>query len=74
MRDISKGEPITWSYAGMNSDFLNSSYEVRGQILFDKFFFACRCERCQAEMPEQVADNKVRLEQYWKDFRNSISA
>lgn len=74
LRDIAVSEPITWSYAGMSNEFLNADYEKRGQTLFDHFYFACDCARCRAEIPVELVDDRVRLERYWKAFRELVAS
>jgi hypothetical protein len=53
-RDIQVGEAVTWNYAG-TSAFLDADYSTRNLTLLDNFRFVCRCERCQEEIPPELA-------------------
>lgn len=69
IRDIAKGEPITWSYLGMDSSFLEANYEVRSYFIFERHFFACGCDRCRREMTEDEWDDEVRNKRFWDDWK-----
>lgn len=72
IRDIERGEAITWSYVGMHSSFLDANYESRSNLLFDTFFFACHCDRCLVEMPQADLDHKIRNDKFWDAWCDRI--
>jgi SET domain len=54
LHDIVPGEAITWSYANTPS-FQEADYTTRNLSLVNNFGFACNCERCQQEIPSDIA-------------------
>lgn len=54
LRDLSPGEPVTWSYFG-DERFFAADYETRNTALVNLFRFVCRCPRCKLEQPPQLA-------------------
>lgn len=54
LHDIRAGDAITWSYPHSRS-FDDADYTERNLNLMDTFRFVCSCERCQAEIPPELA-------------------
>lgn len=54
LQDIHPGEPVTWNYSATD-DFLNADWETRVRTFVRHFWFVCRCDKCQTEMPERFA-------------------
>lgn len=56
-RDLKPGEAVTWSYF-QEDDFLQADFETRNLALVNTFRFVCRCERCRAERPPELAGKR----------------
>jgi hypothetical protein len=52
VRDIPPGESITWNYGGVN--LIPAGYVSRNMTLAYHFRFACFCDRCRDEMPDNL--------------------
>jgi hypothetical protein len=73
LHDIRAGDAITWSYP-QSRCFDNADYMTRNFNLMDNFRFVCRCERCQVEIPSELA-MLPSLSRYFDDWiRDSARA
>lgn len=66
-KPIPTGEAITWSYMGTGQSFLEGSFEERNLQLFNQHRFVCRCERCLADIPASLKNNR-NLPRYFDDL------
>lgn len=54
IRDILPGDAVTWNYAD-TAEFTAADYETRNFNLMNTYWFVCRCDRCQEEIPPDLA-------------------
>jgi len=57
LEDITTGEAITWNYAD-TPEFNAADFTQRNYNLVDVYRFVCKCARCQAEIPAELAAKK----------------
>ena len=66
LHDIAAGDAITWSYPQTRS-FDDADYTKRNFNLMNTFCFICSCERCQEEIPSELA-KQPNLSRYFYDL------
>ena len=63
LRDIEAGEPITWRYMDFqrhgNCAEPLSDFHVRNWLLVEHYGFACKCDLCIAQTPEEIRGKDI---------------
>lgn len=71
LHDIRAGDAITWSYS-QSPGFADADYTTRNLDLMNVFRFVCSCERCQTEIPPELA-KLPNLSRYFNEWLMELS-